>query len=418
MIEAGAHSMTPTLADIQTARQELRDVLIQTPLLPDERLSNELGARVYLKAENTQRSGSFKVRGAYYKVSRLSAAERARGIIAHSAGNHAQGVALAAKLFGIPATIVMPERAPLTKVVATRRLGAEILLHGATFDDCAAFASDLQHERGLTSIHPFNDPDIIAGQGTLALEIIEAIPETNVVVVPIGGGGLISGIALALKTLMPDIRIVGVQAEGCAPVPASLATGRPVTAPMVRTIADGIAVKRPGDLTLPIIQDLVDDVVTVTDDEIMRAIAYAVQSAHLVVEGAGAAGLAALMSGKVVPRSNDTICVTLCGGNIDGNLLARIIEQSLVRQGRYILIRTTVDDRPGNLAPLISQVAKAGAGVVDIFHRRAVWLAPVDRAGIEMVLEVRDEQHGQTVVQHLTEAGYQVEREGQGLWPE
>ncbi|NOK61266.1 MAG: threonine ammonia-lyase [Chloroflexi bacterium AL-W] len=418
MIEVEAHFMIPTLADIQTARQELRDIIIQTPILPNERLSNDIGARVYLKAENTQRSGSFKIRGAYNKISRLTAAERARGIIAHSAGNHAQGVALAAKLFDIPATIVMPERAPLTKVVATRRLGAEIMLHGETFDDCAAFAKELQHERGLTAIHPFNDPDIIAGQGTLGLEIIEAVPETNVIIVPIGGGGLISGIALAVKTLMPDIRIIGVQAEGCAAVPTSLAAGQPVTVPVSRTIADGIAVKCPGELTLPIIQELVDEVVTVTDDEIMRAIAYAVQNAHLVVEGAGAASLAALISGKVLSRSNDTICVTLCGGNIDGNLLARIIEQSLVRQGRYILIRTTVDDRPGNLAPLISQVAQAGAGVVDIFHRRAVWLAPVDRAGIEMVLEVRDEQHGQTVVQHLTEAGYHVEREWPGLWPE
>jgi threonine dehydratase len=217
---------------------------------------------------------------------------------------------------------------------------------------------------------------------------------------------------------MPDVRIVGVQAAGCAPVPASLAAGEPISAPTARTIADGIAVKRPGDLTLPIIRELVNEVVTVDDDEIARAIAHAAQNARQVVEGAGAAGLAALLSGKVVPAAGSTVCTVLCGGNIDGNLLARVIEQVLVKQGRYILLRTTVDDRPGNLAPLIEHVARAGANVIDIFHRRAVWLVPVDRVGIEMVLEVRDEAHGQEVVRCLTVAGYHVEREGQGLWPE
>jgi threonine dehydratase len=410
--------MTVTLADIQAARRTLRDVIISTPMLPDERLSQDLGAKIFLKAENTQRSGSFKIRGAYNKISRLSPDERACGVITHSAGNHAQGVALAAKLHGIPATIVMPERAPLTKVAATRRLGAEVLLHGATFDDCGAFAMGLQHERGMVHVHAFNDEQIIAGQGTLGLEIVEALPDVTRVIVPIGGGGLISGVALAMKALIPDVIIIGVQAAGCAPVIPSLVAGTPVTAPMARTIADGIAVKRPGDLTLPIIREYVDDVVTVDDDEIARAIAYAVQNARLVVEGAGVAGLAALLSGKVIPRNDETVCVTLCGGNIDGNLLARVIEQVLVKQGRYILLKTTVDDRPGNLAPLLHHVAESGANVIDIFHRRAVWLAPLDRVGIEMVLEVRDEEHGQAVVRHLSEAGYPVEREGLGLWPE
>jgi threonine dehydratase len=409
--------MTVTLADIQAARRTLRDVIIATPTLPAERLSQELGARVVLKAENTQRSGSFKIRGAYNTISRLSPAERERGVIAHSAGNHAQGVALAARLLGVPATIVMPERAPLTKVAATRRYGAEVILHGATFDDAGTRAREVQHARDLIYVHAFNDERVIAGQGTIGLEIVEALPDLELLVVPIGGGGLIGGVALAVKALMPDVRIVGVQAAGCAPVAASLAAGEPVTAPAARTIADGIAVKRPGDLTLPLIRDLVDDVVAVDDDEIARGIAYVVQHARLVVEGAGAAGVAALLGGKVVPRPGQMVCVVMGGGNIDGNLLVRVIEQVLVKQGRYILLRTTVDDRPGNLAPLISRVAEAGANVIDIFHRRAVWLAPLDRVGVELVLEVRDEEHGQAVVRHLAESGYSVEREGQGLWP-
>jgi threonine dehydratase len=395
----------------------LRDVINATPILADERLSQDLGARVFLKAENTQRSGSFKIRGAYNTIARLSPEERARGVIAHSAGNHAQGVALAAKLLGIPATIVMPERAPLTKVAATRRLGAEVILHGASFDDAGAHARALQQERGCTYVHAFNDERVIAGQGTIGLEIVEALSDLDVLVVPIGGGGLISGIAIAVKNLLPDVRIVGVQAAGCAPVPASRAAGEPITSATARTIADGIAVKRPGDLTLPIIRDLVDEVVTVDDDEIARAIAHAAQNARQVVEGAGAAGVAALLSGKVAPLPGATVCTVLCGGNIDGNLLARVLEQVLVKQGRYILLRTTVDDRPGNLAPLIDHVAKAGANVIDIFHRRAVWLVPVDRVGVEMVLEVRDEDHGREVVQQLSAAGYNIEREGQGLWP-
>jgi threonine dehydratase len=406
-----------TLADIQAARRSLRDIIITTPVLPDERLSAELGARIFVKAENTQRSGSFKIRGGYNKISRLSANERARGVIAPSAGNHAQGVALAAKLLGIPATIVMPERAPLTKITATRRLGAEVVLYGMSFDDAVAHARQICDEQSLTYIHAFDDPLIIAGQGTIGLEIVEALDDPTLIIVPIGGGGLIGGIATAIKTLLPRSRIVGVQAAGCAPVIPSLAAGEPQLSPTAHTIADGIAVKRPGTLTLPIIRDLVDEVVTVDDDEIARAIAHCVQFNRLVVEGAGAAGLAAIQSGKVVPRPQEKVCVVLGGGNIDSNLLTRVLEQAAVKQGRYILLKTTTDDRPGNLAPLISRVAEAGANVIDVFHRRAVWLAPLDRVGIELVLEVRNEEHGQQVIDHLLQCGYHVEREGQGLWP-
>lgn len=410
-------SLPVTLADIQAARRTLRDVILPTPLLPAARLSAELGAEIFYKAENTQHSGSFKIRGAYNTINHLSDEERARGVIAPSAGNHAQGVALAAQMHGVRAVIVMPERAPLTKVVATRRLGAEVVLHGDSFDDAVAHARHLQAEHGYTYIHAFDHPRVIAGQGTIGLELAEALPDLGLLVVPIGGGGLIGGIAIAMKALCPDVRIVGVQAAGCAPVPESLALGAPVSAAHAHTIADGIAVKRPGDLTLPIIRDLVDTVITVEEEEIVLAIAHVLQNSRLVVEGAGAAGVAALLSGKVRPRPGERVATVLCGGNIDSNLLARVIEQAMVRQGRYLLLRTSVDDRPGGLAGLVNHVAKTGASVMDLFHRRAMWRVPVDRAGVELVLEVRDEAHALAVIEHLEAAGYHCEREGMGAWP-
>lgn len=406
-----------TLADIQAARRTLRDVILATPVLPAARLSTELGATIYYKAENTQHSGSFKIRGAYNTISHLSAEEQARGVIAPSAGNHAQGVAQAAQLHGVRAVIVMPERAPLTKVVATRRLGAEVLLHGSSFDDAVAHARALQAEHGYTYVHAFDHPRVIAGQGTIGLELAEALPNLNTLVVPIGGGGLIGGIAIAMRALCPDVRIVGVQASGCAPVPESLAVGAPCAVPSAHTIADGIAVKRPGELTLPIIKALVDEVVTVDEDEIVLGIAHVVQNSRLVVEGAGAAGVAALLSGKVRLREGETAATVLCGGNIDSNLLARVLETAMVRQGRYLLLRTSVDDRPGGLAGLVNRVAETGASVMDLLHRRAMWRVPVDRAGVELALEVRDEEHGQAVIAHLTGCGYQCEREGSGPWP-
>jgi threonine dehydratase len=402
-------SFAASLADIQDARRTLRDIIITTPLLPAARLSAELGADIYFKAENTQHSGSFKLRGAYNTIFQLTEAERACGVIAHSAGNHAQGVAFAAQRLGINATIVMPERAPLTKVVATRSYGAEVVLHGASFDDAGVLARTLQMERGLTYIHAFDHPRVIAGQGTIGLELAEALPNLSLLVVPIGGGGLIAGIAIAVKALRPDVRIVGVQSSGCAPVTESLRSGQPWSVATAHTIADGIAVKRPGDLTLPIISALVDDVVTVEDDEIVMAIAHVLQYNKLLVEGAGAAGVAALLAGKVAVRAGDVVATVLCGGNIDSNLLARVIEQAMVRQGRFLLVRTSVDDRPGNLAPLVSHVAALGANVIDIVHRRAAWLGPVDRVGVEMLLEIRDTGHGQTVIEQLAQAGYRCE---------
>jgi threonine dehydratase len=408
--------MTVKLSDIQDARKILQGIIIPTPILSDERLSNEINAKAFLKAECLQRSGSFKVRGAYNKISRLSTEEKERGVITASAGNHAQGVALAARLHNIKATIVLPEFAPLTKVMATKAQGAEVVMKGASFDEAVEHSRRLQEEHGYTYVHAFDDPLVIAGQGTIGWEIVEDLPETTVVVVPIGGGGIISGIALAVKNLFPKVRVIGVQAENVAPVTRSLKEGKPVAVEALQTIADGIAVKRPGEITLPIIKDYVDEVVTVSEEEIARAIFHCVQNNRLVVEGAGAAGLAALLAKKIRVEPSDTVCTVLCGGNIDGNLLARVLEQVMVRQGRYIILKLLVLDRPGMLARLLDCVAETGANVVEVFHRRAMWLAPLGRVGIEMVLEVRDEQHGREVYQHLEEANYHVEREGQGDW--
>jgi threonine dehydratase len=410
--------MTISLSDVRAARETVRDVITLTPMLRDETLSRDFGVKVFLKAECLQRSGSFKIRGAFNKISSLTEDEKARGVIAPSAGNHAQGVALAASVHGVTCTIVMPNFAPLTKVEATRGYGATVILEGTTFDDAATHARALATERGLTFVHAFNDEKIMAGQGTIGLEILEALPEVSVLIVPIGGGGLIAGIATAVKALKPSVRIVGVQAAGCSAVKPSLTAGTPVAVAAAQTIADGIAVKRPGELTLPIIQALVDEVLEVTDDEIARAIVHCSQRAKLVVEGAGAAGLAALIAGKIKLEPNDTVCALLCGGNIDGNLLSRVIEQVMVRQGRYMLLKLAVIDRPGVLAQLVDHLALVKANIIDIFHRRALWLAPLGKVGVELVLEVRDEAHGREVIGHLEAAGYHVDREHLGEWPE
>ena len=410
--------MTVQLSDIREARERLKGIINLTPIIADEKLSNAVGVRTFLKAECFQRAGSFKVRGAYNKISRLNDDEKARGVITASAGNHAQGVALAARLHNIKATIVLPEFAPLTKIVATRAQGAEVIMHGSSFDEAVAYSKELQKEHGFTYVHAFDDPLIIAGQGTIGLEIAEDLPETTVVIVPIGGGGIISGIAIAVKALLPGVRVIGVQAEHVAPVNISLAAGKPVESKGLPTIADGIAVKRPGELTLPIIREFVDQVVEVSEEELAEGVYHCVQNAHVVAEGAGASGVAALLAKKIELRPDDVVCAVLAGGNIDGNLLTRIIEQVLVRQGRYAIMKLLVLDRPGGLAGLLNMVAETGANVVEVYHQRAIWLAPLGYTGIEMILEVRDEQHGRDVHKHLETAGYHVEREFQGHWEE
>jgi len=408
--------MTVKLSDIEAARDRLDGIVIPTPMIADARLSREIGADVHLKAECLQKGGSFKIRGAYNRISQLSDEEKKRGVVTASAGNHAQGVALAATLNGIRSVIVLPEIAPLTKINATRAFRGEVVLHGTTFDEAVAYSRELQEKEGYTYVHAFDDELVIAGQGTIGLELVEALPELSTVVVPIGGGGLISGIATAVRALKPNARIIGVQAENVAWVNPSLNAGRPVYAEPGQTIADGIAVKSPGEITFPLIQDLVDDVVEVSEEEIAKAIFFCVQNNRLVVEGAGGAGLAALLSKKITVRPDDTVCAVLCGGNIDANLLTRVLEQVLVHQGRYIMLKLLVLDRPGMLAALLNHVAETHANVIEVFHRRAMWLAPLGRVGIEMLLEVRDNEHGREVQKHLESAGYQVEREGQADW--
>ena len=410
--------MTVKLSDIQAARSVLDGIINHTPIISDEKLSAELGARAYLKAECLQRAGSFKIRGAYNTISQLSDDEKKRGVVTGSAGNHAQAVALAGRLQGVKSTIVLPEFAPLTKVVATRSHGADVILYGKTFDEAVAHSRELGTLHGYTYVHAFDDERVIAGQGTIGCEIAEKLPSVTVVVVPIGGGGIISGIAIAVKDLIPNVRVIGVQAENVAPVNLSLKAGEPVEGGYQPTIADGIAVKRPGALTLPIIRDYVDEVVEVTEEELARGIFHCVQNAHLVVEGAGAAGVAALIARKVQVGPDDTVCAVLAGGNIDGNLLNRVIEQVLVRQGRYVVFKLLVMDRPGSLAAMLVSVAESGANVIEVNHQRAIWLAPLGYTGIEMILEVRDERHARDVHKHLGEAGYHVEREGQGDWEE
>jgi threonine dehydratase len=301
----------------------------------------------------------------------------------------------------------------------TRAQGAQVILNGASFDEAVAYSRGLQAEHDYTYVHAFDDDLIIAGQGTIGLELARDLPELNVVVVPIGGGGIISGIAIAVKNLLPNVRVIGVQAENVSAVNRSLGAGVPVETPDPKpTIADGIAVKRPGEKTLPIIREFVDEVVEVSEEEIALGIFHCVQNSRLVVEGAGAAGVAALLAKKIDVKPDDTVCAVLCGGNIDGNLLARILEQVLVRQGRYVIMKVLVVDRPGMLAGLLNHVAETGANVVEVYHQRAIWLAPLGRVGIEMILEVRDPQHARDVQAHLADAGYHVERLGQGDWEE
>lgn len=408
--------MAVKLDDIKDARERLDGVSVRTPLLNDRRLENQLGREVLLKAECVQRSGSFKIRGAYNKISQLSEEQRSRGVIAASAGNHAQGVALAASLCGAESTIVLPEFAPLTKINATKGFGGNVVLKGHSFDEAVAYSKELQKESGATYVHAFEDEDIIRGQGTIGLEISEEIETLSTVVVPIGGGGIISGIAVAVKELNPNVRVIGVEAENIAVVAKSLDVGEAAEVPFKPTIADGIAIKKAGLIPLEIIRNYVDEVVTVSEEEIAQGIFHCVQNNHLVVEGAGAAGVAALLAGKVDIRDEGAVCAVLCGGNIDANLLARVLEQVLVENGRYLLLQVLVDDRPGNLSGLLERVAELGASVIDVHHKRAMYLAPFGRVGIELLLEVRDDEHGQEVVKHIESNGYQIKKTEKRNW--
>ena len=389
----------PTLAEIEAARERIGPLARVTPAYSSETLSRRSGRPVMLKAENLQRTGSFKIRGAVNKIATLTEGERAAGVVTASAGNHGQAVALAAREAGVAATVFMPQDAPMAKVDATRSYGAEVVLVGEGFDE-ADVAAQERVEAGATLVHAFEDEVVIAGQGTLGLEIAEQVGELETLVVPIGGGGLASGIALALNELRPEVKIVGVQAETCAPFAGGGELGH--------TIADGIAVKKPGELTRRILADRLDDIVTVSDREIAQAIVLLLERVKLVVEGAGAASVAALLGGKV--QGNGPACALLSGGNIDATLLIEIARHGLTQAGRFLVIRAKIDDRPGALARLLALIADERVNVLSVEHHREGIDLPVIGTEVELTLATRDEEHCHELLERLAEWGYATER--------
>ncbi|MBI4320596.1 MAG: threonine ammonia-lyase [Chloroflexi bacterium] len=401
------------LDDIRAAGVLLAGVAERTPLIQSSTFSRLTGSDLFLKAENMQRTGSFKIRGAYVRIARLSPQERAKGVIAASAGNHAQGVAVAASVARIPAVVVMPEFASIAKVTATRSYGAEVVLNGRAYDDAYTSARKLQKERGLTFVHPFDDWDVIAGQGTVGLEILEDLPDADAIVVPVGGGGLIAGVAIAAKTLRPDTKVIGVQAAGAPSCYESFKRGHLAHSEKLTTIADGIAIKSCGHLTFPVIKRLVDDIVIVEDDAIVHAIVTLLERCKLLVEAAGAVGLAALLTGKL-KLPGQKVAVVLSGGNIDVNLLARVIEHGLTAAGRYTILRARLRDEPGQLLGLLKIVAEKKANIVDVAHHRFGLPLSVNEAEVELTIETRDPEHSAQILRALLEAGYEVTREGMG----
>ncbi len=395
-----------SVADVQAARELLKGVVRTTPLEPFRPLSAKLGSAAYIKCENMQRAGSYKVRGAYVRISRLSEEEKRRGVVAASAGNHAQGVALAAGLNQTKATVFMPVGAPLPKVAATKGYGASIELVGSTVDEALVAAQEFADKTGAVFIHPFDHPDVIAGQGTVALEILEQLPETGAIITGIGGGGLISGIAVVAKAFRPEIQIIGVQARGAAAVPASLRAGAPVRLERIATIADGIAVGRPGDLTFAHISKLVDEVVTVTDEEISRALLMLLERGKLVVEPAGSVGVAALLAGVV--KVNEPVVAVLSGGNIDPMLLMRVIEHGLSAAGRYLKLTVRCADRPGQLAALLTLIGEQRANVDDVIHQRNDPRLRLGEVEVVLSVETRGAEHSDRLINVLRKAGYAV----------
>jgi threonine dehydratase len=394
------------LADVEAARDLLAGVVRVTPLEPSRPLTAILGGPAWLKCENLQRAGSFKVRGAYTRIARLSAAERPRGVVAASAGNHAQGVALAAGLLGAGATVFMPVGAPLPKVAATKGYGAQVELVGATVDDALVAAQEFADRTGAVLIHPFNHPDVIAGQGTVALEIVEQCPQVRTIVTGVGGGGLISGIAVAAKALRPQVRVIGVQAAGAAAFPPSLRAGAPVRLPGYSTIADGIAVGCPGEVTFAHVSKFVDEVVTVSEEDISRALLILLERGKMVVEPAGAVGVAALLAGVV--EAEPPAVAVISGGNIDPLLLLRVIEHGLAAAGRYLRFTVRCADRPGQLASLLGQIAEHRANVVDVEHQRQNPHLGLGEVEVALSVETRGSAHSDELVAALRASGYAV----------
>jgi threonine dehydratase len=389
----------PSLADVEAARRRLAGVARVTPVYSSETLGRRAGRPVFLKAENLQRTGAFKIRGAYNRIASLTDEEKAAGVVAASAGNHGQAVAWAAREVGTRATIFMPQDAAMAKVDATRNYGADVVLAGAGFDE----AQEAAHEhalRGATMIHPFDDELVIAGQGTIGLELAEQLPDLETVVIGVGGGGLASGVAIALEALRPEVRVVGVQAESCAPFAGSETFSY--------TIADGIAVKRPGELTAAILRERLDALVTVAEDEIAGAILLLLERVKLVVEGAGAAPVAALLAGKV--GGTGPACALLGGGNVDATMLIEVVRHGLTQAGRFLVLRTRVADRPGELAQLLTRLADERVNVVAVEHHREGIDLSLAETEVELTLGTRDEEHCAEVLAHMAEWGYAVER--------
>jgi threonine dehydratase len=403
--------MAPTTLPVDydavlSAREVLEGVVRPTPMEFSRALSDRVGGPVYLKCENLQRAGSFKIRGAYTRMARLSDQEKARGVVAASAGNHAQGVALAAQLLGLRSTVFMPTGAPIPKLLATKGYGAHVELTGLTVDDALVEARRFADETGAVLIHPFDHVDIVAGQGTVGLELLDECPDVRTVVVCTGGGGLLAGVAAAVKAKRPDVRVVGVQAETAAAYPQSLAAGHPVPLARMATMADGIAVGCPGEVPYALVRELVDDIVTVSEDALSKALLFLVERAKLVVEPAGAAGVAALLSDPTAFEA--PVAVVLSGGNIDPLLLLRVLRHGMAAAGRYLQFRLRVRDQPGSLAALLAVLAEVDANVLEIEHVRTGAQLHVDEVEIALQLETKGADHRERVLATLRDAGYTV----------
>jgi len=400
-----------TLADFEDAASVLRGVITETPIDQSLYLSELLGVPVHLKLENLQRTGSFKVRGASYRLSRLTAEERARGVVAASAGNHAQGVALAAQQLGIAATIFMPLGVPVPKLLATRGYGADVVLEGTTVETPLRLAAEFAERTGAVLIHPYDHLDVITGQGTLGLELWDALPDLDTVIVGIGGGGLISGVAAAVKARAAaegrTVRVIGVQAANSAAYPPSLAADHPIEIATTPTIADGIAVARPGDITFDLVRELVDEVVTVTEDDIARALLVLLERAKQVVEPAGAVGVAAILAGKI--EASGTTATILSGGNIDPLLLQRVVAHGLAASDRYMSLRIPLPDRPGQLALVSELLAQAGANVIEVLHTRHGQGLQISEVILQLSVETRGAEHRALVIDTLRGAGFDPE---------
>ncbi len=399
--------MSVSLEDVERARKTLAGVICRTGLAYTNTVSEMSGNHVYLKMENLQRTGSFKLRGAYNKIANLSEKEKSKGVIASSAGNHAQGVALAATTFGIPSTIVMPKHAPLSKVNATRGYGAKVLLHGDVYDEAYAKAKCIQEEENSTFVHPFDDPMVIAGQGTIALELLEDLPEVEVVVVPIGGGGLISGMAVALKNLKPSIKIIGVQTKNMPCMAEAISKQCIVTIDKIPTIADGIAVKTPGNLNFEIVKHFVDDIVMVDEEEIAGAILLLLERIKSIAEGAGAAAVAAVLH-RLSQYKGRKIAAVISGGNIDVNTMTRIINKGMVKSGRKVFFDTMIPDKPGTLWTLLQLIADAGANVLAVTHSRDNQGVALGYAKVDLELETADSEQIYFIKRLMEEKQYCV----------